>query len=108
MSLLYHNKTQQIGLISLAVAFPLPEIHSADVTLLIFLVTPSGRVEEVKGGQNSALEDSCDKVSQAMEQLVNFLQRRPELVQAAARDVATSIAHIYIGEFLLGEALCLI
>ncbi|XP_047494787.1 acyl-CoA dehydrogenase family member 11-like [Penaeus chinensis] len=63
-----------------------------------------GRVEEVKGGQNSSLEDSCDKVSQAMEQLVNFLQRRPELVQPAARDVATSIAHIYIGCLLLEHA----
>lgn len=63
-----------------------------------------GRVEEVKGGQNRALEDSCDKVTQAIEQLVNFLQRCPELVQPAARDVATSIAHIYIGSLLLEHA----
>lgn len=63
------------------------------------------RMEVVKKSKMASdLEKSSLLVSQAMDKLVNFLQKHPELVQSAARDIGTSVAYIYIGSLLLEHA----
>ncbi|KAK8407482.1 hypothetical protein O3P69_002201 [Scylla paramamosain] len=65
----------------------------------------TGRVEQAKQSKGPCdLEDSCQKVMQALGHLTGFLQHHPHLIQAAARDIANSIAHIYIGSLLVDHA----
>ncbi|XP_064104129.1 acyl-CoA dehydrogenase family member 11-like [Macrobrachium nipponense] len=63
------------------------------------------RLEDSKAkAPGNELDKSAALVMQAMNELVGFLQKHPELIQSAARDIATSIAHIYIGSLLLEHA----
>ncbi|XP_042237513.1 acyl-CoA dehydrogenase family member 11-like [Homarus americanus] len=62
------------------------------------------RIEEVTSIMTEDLQDSCHKVTQSMDELTSFLQQHPHLIQPAARDIATSVAHIYIGSLLLEHA----
>lgn len=58
-----------------------------------------GRLEQAKQSKGpSDLEDSCHKVMQVLGSLTKFLQNHPHLVQVAARDIANTIAHIYVGK----------
>nr|XP_045610109.1 acyl-CoA dehydrogenase family member 11-like [Procambarus clarkii] len=64
-----------------------------------------GRVQGVMSSAiPEGLRDSCQKVTLAMEELINFLQKHPNLILPASRDIATSIAHIYIGCLLVDHA----
>lgn len=59
----------------------------------------TARIEDiVSGTMADGLEDSCWRVTQAMNEIASFLQKHPHLIQQAARDIATSVAHIYIGK----------
>ncbi|XP_068221564.1 acyl-CoA dehydrogenase family member 11-like isoform X1 [Palaemon carinicauda] len=63
------------------------------------------RLEDSKAkAPENEFDNSAMLVTQAMNQLISFLQKHPELIQSAARDIATSIAHIYIGSLLLEHA----
>lgn len=58
-----------------------------------------GRVEQARQSKGpSDLEDSCQKVMQVLGTLTKFLQNHPHLIQVAARDIANTIAHIYVGK----------
>lgn len=64
-----------------------------------------GRLEQARQSKGpSDLEDSCHKVMQVLGSLTKFLQNHPHLVQVAARDIANTIAHIYIGSLLIDHA----
>lgn len=66
--------------------------------LIFFLI--SGRIEQAKQSKGpSGLEDSCQRMMQVLSSLTQFLQDHPHLIQVAARDIANSIAHIYIGKW---------
>nr|XP_053628565.1 acyl-CoA dehydrogenase family member 11-like [Cherax quadricarinatus] len=53
---------------------------------------------------SESLGDSCQKVNLAMDELISFMQKHPHLIFPGARDIATTIAHIYIGSLLLEHA----
>lgn len=50
------------------------------------------------------MKDSCRRVTQAMDELTSFMQKHPYLIQPAARDIASSVAHFFIGSLLLEHA----
>ncbi|KAK7073151.1 hypothetical protein SK128_011368 [Halocaridina rubra] len=63
------------------------------------------KTDNVKSSKlGSELEKSCVSVMNALDKLINFLQTNPESIQPAARDIATSVAYIYIGALLLDHS----
>ncbi|XP_076061190.1 acyl-CoA dehydrogenase family member 11-like [Oratosquilla oratoria] len=54
-----------------------------------------------KNSVKNDMETSCIKVTKSLDQVLGFMQKHPELIQVAARDIAISFAHIYTGALLL-------
>ncbi|KAK3862515.1 hypothetical protein Pcinc_031631 [Petrolisthes cinctipes] len=52
----------------------------------------------------SELKSACHTITQALDSVTSFLQHKPHLIQHAARDIAFSIADIYIGSLLIEHA----